>query len=691
MRRPVKILPGTHPVPDSTQTSAIQFVSTSGVYSVGDKLASLPGWITGNTDYTGAARSVFGFNNGTYDIELIGTHSKLFARINGVDTNVTPLETVAAATLGTDPITTRYDDVQVTPFVTTNGSRYVIVNTFLYDEVKSGDVVTISGVVGSGGTLNGIPVAQINTTHTIIDVPGTYFRILVTTAATSSGSPTESGTVIAMKALKITYTAHGLAAGDRIKISGASGTIGGVPDTEMNKEHVISIIETANTFIVPCATAPSSLASGGGAGVEIFKEIDGGNISGGALAGFGGGDYDEGAYDEPKAFVSAFSYPRIWSFGKLGNDVILCPGDTAGVPGAIIYSWDGDIAEAPVKVTNSPTALWIYTKYNAIGALGAANVGNRIQHSDTTDVTIWSPSASNNAYFDDWEDVRRFISQATVGDLNVLFTEHEVVRESFEGPPIGYLHRTISTSDGLLGPKARIEIPGGVVFAGGSDFYITDGNSVTSLPGITCLEYIFGAEETGGGALNWTHRYKSFWRADPDRSLLFFHFPAGASEEPNQYMVYDLKKKISWLGERGLTAAEEPKILGEKPITVYGDGTTHELYIENSGVNAGSAVLNAYAESNWRLLGDGSMTQEIMEIYPDTTQQGNLKLTIYTKNYPQDTNIITWGPYTITPTTTFIDPQIEGVYVKYRWEKDELNTSFILGQWIEDAQPGTAI
>ena len=590
-RRAVKVIPGTQPEPDSTNLKTVRYVSTDKVYFDGDALTTYPGWQLLNSAVTGAIRSVFGFNNATFNIYLIGTHEGLTARINGVETNITPLQASPAATLAADPLATALGDTTLT----------------------------------------------------------------------------------------VTYAAHGLTAGQRIKLDGATDVGGITAATDIDREFIVATVPDANTFTVTMDVAASSAATGGGSAVDIYKQLAAGNISGGALSGFGGGTYSSGGdvYGIGYPFVAAFSYPRIWSFGKYGNDVVICPGDNG-----IIYQWDGNVLIAPAPVTDAPTANWIYTKNNAIGALGAASVGNNIAHSDTEDTTAWTPAPDNNAFEDVWEEAGRFISQAASRDVSLLFTESEVVAEEFRGQPDGYVHKTIMKSDGILGPMARIEVEDAIFWTGAYDFYVFDGSTIAKLEGITCHDYIFKN-------LNFNQRYKCFWEYDVSNNFLVFHFPTGAASEPNEYMVYDLTNKTSTLGTRDLTAAEQSP-LGQNRITAYGDGTTHLLHEENSGNDAGDIAMNWHAESHWRMLGDGSITQEIMEIYPDSIQTGNISLTIYTKNYVQDVNQFTYGPYVVTPTTPFIDPQAEGVYVKYRWEGNSLGGYYRGGAWAEDVQPGTA-
>ena len=591
-RRAVKVKPGTHPTPDSTALSAVQYVDTDKVFFRGDKLCKYPGWSSQATTFTGAARSIASFNNGTYNIWLIGTHKRLYARINGTDTNITPLLTTTTAIANSIDIA--------------NGSTNMVFNA-----------------VG-----------------------------------------------------------HLQAVGDRVKIAGAANFDVYTAATHINIEHIITAV-TANTFTVVVAVAANPGAtSAGGAGTTYAKQIAAGDISQADLIGFGGGDYDEGDYDEGGVFTTAFAYPRIWSFGRYGDgSVAICPGGNG-----IIYGWSGSTTVAPVKITNSPTALWISTRNNAIKARGAGSVKNMINISGVGAVTAWTPGPTTTSYADDWEEAGRMISDAYAGNIGLIFTENMVIAEEYVDLPKLYRHETIMRSDGILGPMARIEIEGQILWAGNHGFYLFNGEGIEKIK-TSVQDYIFASSDRGGN-LNRSQRYNCFWEYDPANAQAVFHFPAGVSSEPNEYCILHMPTRTATLGTRSLTAAEQIPLESYR-LTAYGDNTTHELYRENSGVEAGSSAMSWHAESHWRLMTDGGLSQEIMEIYPDATQTGDITLTMYAKDYARSTDTRTYGPYTISPTTERICPQVDGHLVKYRWASTVEGGDYREGSWMEDVQPGT--
>src|SRR5690606_23053565 len=135
------------------------------------------------------------------------------------------------------------------------------------------DSITISGA----DPTNGIPDTEINATHIVrATTPNTY-TITVATAATSTGSGGGNAVVEATAIITVNATAHGLPDGDRVKIASAA-TTGGIPDTEINAEHVIRNVATDTFDIVLSTKATSSVTGGGGGSTTYQKQIAAGKV-----------------------------------------------------------------------------------------------------------------------------------------------------------------------------------------------------------------------------------------------------------------------------------------------------------------------------------------------------------------------------------------------------------------------------
>ena len=81
-------------------------------------------------------------------------------------------------------------------------------------------------------------------------------------------------TTITSKVVTIIVAGHGLTTGDYVTISGVTGpTVGGIPNTEINAEHVVTVIDST-IFTITVATAATSTTTGqGGTAIIIACQI----------------------------------------------------------------------------------------------------------------------------------------------------------------------------------------------------------------------------------------------------------------------------------------------------------------------------------------------------------------------------------------------------------------------------------
>jgi hypothetical protein len=141
------------------------------------------GWLRyGMFTLVGTCRQMYNYITSFSDnIQVLGTNAKLYLDIGQNLINITPLR-------ASNPTytTTATDNC----FTTVNGSKTVTV-TITGCTAVVGNYVQISGAVAT----RGIPASELNTNHEILTAPtADTFTILVTTAATSSG--TGGGTAI---------------------------------------------------------------------------------------------------------------------------------------------------------------------------------------------------------------------------------------------------------------------------------------------------------------------------------------------------------------------------------------------------------------------------------------------------------------------------------------------------------------
>lgn len=679
---PLKFAPGINPEPDETEQNTAYIVEANNVRFRQGNIEKMGGWekgvlnfvdlqggyLSGVTNFVGCPRSAFSFEENDNQWEVIGTHSKLYAKLGSTVYNITPLQS-SGDTLGSNPIATRYDDIQVTPFTTTDGSDTVAVTTFLFDEVQPGNTIEISGVVGSGGTLNGIPIAEINTTHTIVSLnAGTGFNIRVSTNATSSGSPTESNSVIAMKAVKITDSTHGLSEGDRISISGATGPIGGIPASEINGEHIISVIETANTYVIPVSTTPTSLTSGGGSSVERIKEIAAGNCDAAAATGPYIGTPWLGLPWEPGTDTSLTTQPRIWWHDAYGDTWVGGPGQ-----GGAAYQWDGDETSAPTAISNAPAADWGWIEDEKLVILN----GNTFTNSDTGDLTNWS---SGSYFSDDKEDARTLIYREYVNGENIIFDDAgRAFRTRFVGGNVKWVWERIDGNIPIMGPLASFQRGGSLFVFGRDNLYIYNGNTFTPLQNNTLYRYLYDN-------YNSAQRYKFFCWYNQQYDEIWFHYATQSSNENDRVVILGISDgHFNKLEDIDRTCANRSALIGNKPILIDSDG---EYYQHETGYDNDTSALNSYFKLYYTAIADGNYLTEVEGMEPDGIITGDMTVTLYGKDRMQGSEV-TLHTATINDNTKQFECEEEARWRSWEFRSNELSGYYRLGRMTEFVNRGS--
>jgi hypothetical protein len=128
---------------------------------------------------------------------------------------------------------------------------------------------------------------------------------------------------------------------------------------------------------------------------------------------------------------------------------------------------------------------------------------------------------------------------------------------------------------------------------------------------------------------------------------------------------------------------------GEYPVTSLSNprlGNVGTLYTHEAGANDNGSAMQWYVRSN--KFTSGKNTADIVGIIPDSNQSGTVTATIQTFNYPQSANPVFTKVVSIIPTTERIPIMANGRMWQYYIEGNELNQTFLMGRWAEEVQGG---
>jgi hypothetical protein len=666
---PFSFLEGVEPVTDRTSSSTQHYISSKGIRFKDGFPEKIGGWqslsFDGHSSIEGTARSIFSYKLDGYTRYLVGTHTNLYDIFGSVLTNITPVKTATIAIANS--LDTYYGTLANDPISTTDGSTTITITDTAH-KFQAGDTVTLSGSTA----VNGIPAGDINATQFIRSVPdANTYTIIVNTAATSTGTGGGASVVRASGIVTVNATAHDLSDGARVKIAGATA-FGGILAAEINLEFIIRNSVTNAFDVVTEGTATSSVSGGGGAGTTYQEPIDAGNKDTTSGQGYGVGLYGVGLYGVSKTSTSS-DPPRIWSHDRFGDLTISMSNDQSE-----LYSWDGDIEEAPIPVSNAPQGNYCFVSNNIAVVLGASAEENRIQWSDQGGLTNWTTGQSGQ---DDIEGAGKFLSHASARGENLLFTENQTYRFRYIGGQFIWQTSLLDPSIGLIAQSARVVANGVVYWMGSNNFYMWRGGNVevipsNSSPECTALKYVF--ED-----LNFGQKEKIFAWYNPKFREVWWEYNSSNSSDPDRVIRVNIDT-FSWcIDELERTAAEYPSILSQTPYLANESGT---IYLHENGLNDDGSGLDWNLETSF--VYGGTDTVQLSAFIPDHNVTGDVSVQVVTKDYPKSDNKSD-KTYTVSPTDDRISCGQNGRYWNYRLSSNALDQQWEGGLWYHEVKKGT--
>lgn len=683
--RPIEILPGVDK--DNTPLATQFYTDADGIRFYNGSPEKVGGCdsLTFNNGATiqGACRTIYSQRVTNIFWTLYGTSSHLYSSSGTTLTNITPLTTVTTSI--PNSLATNYTTLGSNPITTTLGSATVTIAHTAH-KLQGGDSIILSGAAGVGG----IPAGNFNTTQMVRSTTTNSYTIIVATIATSAATGGGASVIEATNLITVTQTAHGFLDGNRILIAGAT-TTGGIPNTEINIQHIIRNVTTNNYSFSNLTKATSAVTAGGGSDTTVQGEIPVGPVNASFGIGYGMGRYGVGLYGVAKTSSDLLVQPRIWSFDRFGNNVVMTPGSQTG-----LYQWTGNNSLAPALITNAPTAInSVFVSNEIIVTLGADGIPNRVKWSDQGNSTVWTGTAVNQAGEDDIEGAGEFLAQANVRGVNLLFTPTQLYTMRYLGRPLIWEIKQVDDAQGIIGPNAHVVVNGICYWMGQNDFYQYNGGVVSSMPSNSTTRvnylrrYVFDNLST-------TQYSKCFAWYNPFFNEVWFHYPDANSNECNRIARYNVIEQ-HWVPDTwDRTAAESPHILNIYPKLI---GSNNIVYRHENGVNDDGIPL-AFILTGPVFQGSRNLVQN-MRILPDSIQDGTIDFTIRSLPYAQSTqpkyastdgtNSTTPTVFSVEGTSDFISFYITNRLWQYTWEQDVLNGNWRMGTWIEYIKEGTPL
>ena len=546
------------------------------------------------------------------------------------------------------------------------------------------------------------------------------------TIATTSGSAT----------CTITKSTHGLKIGDIVQLDSVTlpgGTGFNNADFEDKNFQVISVPTTSTFTINQSSNASGTVSTGGSLSIKPYEPVGPREQTYGY--GWGMDPWGNGNWGEAAAASDVTLEPGLWSLSNFGEVLI------ATVLNGKTFTWNSGIGArlttrastttSNFETTNNPTKTRVTlvspTTRHLIHLGTETTVGTPstqddmfIRFSDQEAINTYAPSATNTAGTQRLQDGTKIMGALKAKEVILIWTDNALYTMKFIGSPFTFGFEQVGTNCGLIGQNAVVEIDGAAFWLSPKGFFMFDG-TVKSLS-CTVEDSVFDNFDTTKGQ-----------QVNAGLNNLFteitWYYPSSTSDFNNKYVVFNFGESagvpggVWYTGTEARTSWMDATIYPNPYATKYsstGTGTfpavvgqtglgqttyfEHEVGTDQVNPNGTTTAVSSFIQSfdfdleqrsrNQR--GQASGPKIAGEVFialrrfvPDfKTLQGNAKVTIGLKRYPQQSSTSsTYSPFTITSTTTKKDTRARGRFCSFKIENDAASESWRFGTFRVDIQP----
>jgi hypothetical protein len=610
-------------------------------------LQPIGGWQKFNPSaVTGTARQMHAWQDlDANDYLAVGTEQRLQLFAAGTLNDITPIR--ATTNFGSGITTTASStSVQVTD--TGNGAA-------VGDWINMVVPIAIGGIVLSG-------YYQV---ATIIDSDN--YTITAASAAASSvslgGASPKFDTTNTSSTVTVTLANHGYGVGATFTVL-VSTSVGGLT---ISGDYIVNTVPSSSTFTITAAGMATSTTNAyeNSDQARVQYLLATGNVSTTTTTGWGAGSWGSGSWGVSSG-AAATDPLRIWSLDNFGQNLQAVP------TGGALYQWvppvsNGNVAAVIGTAPTMNNGMFVSMPAEIVVCWGSESSGTHdpllIRWSDAGDNTDWTASATNQAGSYRLSRGSKIVGAFQGPQSAYIWTDTDLWVMNYVQTPYIFSFSIIGQTCGLIAQNAFTVLNQNIYWMSQKNFFMLGPSGVQPL--VTPVwDDVFGPN---GVASDYSD--KSFAAGDTPFNEVFFYFAAGDDTEPGNYVKLNALGNLWDEGELVRTAWIDQGIFG-MPIGVDGSGylQQHETGVSDNG----SPITGIYARSGYADVSDGTIYISIQQIIPDfkwLTADASLTLTFYGQNFPGDTPT-TYGPYTVTASTSYITVRIRKRQIAIRVDFD---------------------
>jgi hypothetical protein len=531
----------------------------------------------------------------------------------------------------------------------------------------------------------------------------------------------------------VTIPLHGAVTGDFVTFSGAvgapdPGTLGGIPISEINGNHEITVLD-GNTFTFVVSTtalfgsgwsigtwsegtwslggAPNTL-TGGGDNITAEFEINTGYPITTYGYGWGVGPWGAGTW----GFSSGqpINLPqRNWFFQNFDNDLVI------NLKHGPIYYWARGLDDNPalaladraVLLSSLPgasdvpleaTQIVISQNDKHLIALGATTYGGTdfdpllIRWANQDDPTNWTPEVTNSAGFLRVSRGSEIVCGVVTRQETLVFTQATLSSLQFLGTTDVFGIQELADNISIASSQAAIVVNNVVYWMGKDKFYTYSGR-VDTLP-TTLRNHVFNN-------INFVQLPQVISGTNEGWNEIWWMYPTADSNYNNAYVIYNFVEQAWYYGTINRTAwLDTPLRPYGQAVETNSDNWTGIMYNQEQGSNDGVLPMESYITSSDFDIGDGNQFTLINRIIPDVNFDGStaeapeVTMTIKPRNFPGSAYITNMGTESQRVISTTVNQYTPQVFIRARARQlgfeirsTGLNTQWQLGAPRIDGRP----
>ena len=520
---------------------------------------------------------------------------------------------------------------------------------------------------------------------------------------------------------------HNLSTGDIVLLDNVTlpgGT--GYADSDFeDKLFQVTGVTSATVFTITQSTAATgTVATGGSIDVKPYEQVGPAAQSYGY--GWGTDTWGTGGWGDASSANDVSLEPGLWSLSNFGQVLI------ATIANGKTFTWNsGDASRlttrastttAGFETTNNPTASRVTlvspTTRHLIHLGTETTIGDTstqddmfIRFSDQENINLYAPTAINTAGTQRLQDGTKIIGSLKAKEVILIWTDNALYTMKFVGSPFTFGFEQVGTNCGLIGKNAAVEIDGVAFWMSNNGFFMYDG----TVKSMSCSveDYVYDQADTTKGQQIYAGLNNQF-------TEVTWYYPSTNSEYNDQYVIYNygegsgkqIPEGVWYIGTEARTtwidASVYPKPFATKfnssdtgtfPVIVgeSGLGQTvlfeHEVGTDQVNPDGSTTTVTSFVKSyDFDLQAQGTAGEVFLAVrrfIPDFKDlQGNAKVTLAVKRYPQQSDTVTsLSPFTITTSTNKKDTRARGRFVNIKIENDSNSESWRFGTMRLDIQP----